>query len=66
LRSAAAVAEFGARAARLNHRNADPEGCNFLRAQHQRPVAHPMAAARPIQIFIFSFSVVIFLCAYHH
>jgi hypothetical protein len=25
------VAQFGGRAARLNKRNADPEGCNFLR-----------------------------------
>jgi hypothetical protein len=27
----AAVVEFGARAARLNNRNAEPEGCNFQR-----------------------------------
>jgi hypothetical protein len=27
----AAVADFGTRAARLNHRTADLEGCNFLR-----------------------------------
>jgi hypothetical protein len=25
------LAEFGARAARLNNRNPEPEGCNFLR-----------------------------------
>jgi hypothetical protein len=27
----AAVVEIGARAARLNNRNAEPEGCNFQR-----------------------------------
>jgi hypothetical protein len=31
----AAVVELGARAARLNNRNADPEGCNFLRDRFQ-------------------------------
>jgi hypothetical protein len=32
----AAVVEFGARAALLNNRNAEPEGCNFRRDSFER------------------------------
>jgi hypothetical protein len=32
----AAVVEFGARAALLNNRNAEPEGCNFRRDRFER------------------------------
>jgi hypothetical protein len=35
--SRAAVVEFGARAALLNNRNAEPEGCNFQRDRFENP-----------------------------
>jgi hypothetical protein len=40
----AAVAEFVARAARLNYRNADPEGFNFLRDGQDEPFNAPLPA----------------------
>jgi hypothetical protein len=47
----AAVAEFGARAARLNNRNADPEGCNFLRDGFDEPFNAPLRGLPRVKIF---------------
>jgi hypothetical protein len=34
--------KFGTRAARLNNRNVDPEGCNFLRDGFDKPFNFPL------------------------